>query len=73
MFRDDHFKSSAWCNEGGQLMPGFINWDYSRAILGLASPRSDNSLRVILGLSFCVLSTFSNPGLTNLGITQLSL
>ena len=41
--------------------------------LGIANPRSEDNPRFILGLSFSVLSTFSNLGITNLGITRLSL
>jgi len=41
--------------------------------LGIANPRSEDNPRFILGLSFGVLSTFSNLGITNLGITRLSL
>ena len=41
--------------------------------LGIANPRSEDNPRFILGSSFSVLSTFSNLGITNLGITRLSL
>jgi len=41
--------------------------------LGIANPRSEDNPRFILGSSFSVLSTFSNLGTTNLGITRLSL
>ena len=41
--------------------------------LGIANPRSEDNPRFILGSSFSVLSTISNLGITNLGITRLSL
>jgi len=41
--------------------------------LGIAIPRSEDIPRFILGLSFSVLSTFSNLGTTSLGLFQLSL
>ena len=44
-----------------------------RINLGIANPRSEDNPRFILGSSFSVLSTFSNLGTTNLGITRLSL
>jgi len=39
----------------------------------IAIPRSEDILRVVLGLRFGVLSTYSNLGITNLGITNLGL
>jgi len=41
--------------------------------LGIAIPRPEDIPRFIVGLSFGVLSAFSNLGLTNLGISRLSL
>ena len=41
--------------------------------LGIANLRSEDNPRFILGSSFSILSTFSNLGITNLGITRLSL
>jgi len=38
--------------------------------LGIAIPKSEDNQRFILGLSFGVLSTFSNLERTNLGITR---
>jgi len=41
--------------------------------LRIAIPRSEDIPRFILGLSFCILSTFSNLGITKLWIYQLSV